>query len=455
MYTISDVNRNLATATVNISILTAPPQFVSFPSGLQATEDLISPRFGGFSGFEIRYSDKKENISVTVKAVSGTVFLSPMLMQFWQPIWRGLSVKKGGEEAEHLILEGHVEVINFALRSIQYLGNENFSGVDAIQVSTRNTNGINKLDVPVFVEPINDPPFICAPESILLGENGDKSLIFDSEKDNFEFFVGDPDLPNFPGGESFFLVTLSVEVSDGFLQTSLPAELINSTELKVKTSYQWQPLQTYVSISRHFMIKATGIRFHATISQCNSVIQNLLYHGGEHGAVLTVKLSDMGYYGCYLDCKESTSMPLHARATINLIKRRPMSSLEAHTLGSAVVIESLVVLLLGLLLLFFTCKCAFLLVNERRRCDGKKSRLFRTQSFKKRIPSANSSDNGCFSRPFGHGSQPNFQRRAIGESSKAMFSSSGSSSSEEQSHQAPSPRLDLIPLEIEKVQTVM
>lgn len=48
-YTISDINGNLATASVNISVLNIPPQFASVPSQLQATEDLISPRFGSLS----------------------------------------------------------------------------------------------------------------------------------------------------------------------------------------------------------------------------------------------------------------------------------------------------------------------------------------------------------------------------------------------------------------------
>jgi hypothetical protein len=45
-YTMSDINGNLATAAVNISVLSIPPQFVSSPSLLQATEDVLSPRFG-------------------------------------------------------------------------------------------------------------------------------------------------------------------------------------------------------------------------------------------------------------------------------------------------------------------------------------------------------------------------------------------------------------------------
>jgi len=45
-YTMSDINGNLATATVNISVLSIPPQFVSSPSELQATEDVVNPRFG-------------------------------------------------------------------------------------------------------------------------------------------------------------------------------------------------------------------------------------------------------------------------------------------------------------------------------------------------------------------------------------------------------------------------
>lgn len=52
--------------------------------------------------------------------------------------------------------------------------------------------------------------------------------------------------------------------------------------------------------------------------------------GGEHGAVLTVTVNDMGRYGCYPDCTEMISMPLFTEATVNLITRRPMSSLLAH-----------------------------------------------------------------------------------------------------------------------------
>lgn len=49
------------------------------------------------------------------------------------------------------------------------------------------------------MEPINDPPFIHVPEIIILKGNEDESLIFDRERDEFEFYIGDPDLPTFPG----------------------------------------------------------------------------------------------------------------------------------------------------------------------------------------------------------------------------------------------------------------
>lgn len=45
-YTFSDKKNNVASGTVNISVLSAPPQFVSLPTLLQATEDVICPRFG-------------------------------------------------------------------------------------------------------------------------------------------------------------------------------------------------------------------------------------------------------------------------------------------------------------------------------------------------------------------------------------------------------------------------
>lgn len=82
---------------------------------------LILTLCSGFAGFEIRYSDMTENISVNLSAISGTILLSPMLMQFWSP-WSVFSVFRGVEEANGLVLDGTVEVVNFGLKSIQYLG---------------------------------------------------------------------------------------------------------------------------------------------------------------------------------------------------------------------------------------------------------------------------------------------------------------------------------------------
>jgi len=83
------------------------------------------------------------------------------------------------------------------------------------------------------------------------------------------------------GGEINFIVEFSLEVNDGLLVTSLPAELINATELKLKNSFLWQPLQTYVTISKHFTVKANGIRFRGTVNYCNSIMQQLFYHVSE------------------------------------------------------------------------------------------------------------------------------------------------------------------------------
>lgn len=67
----------------------------------------------GFTGFGIRYSEMMENVSVTFSAKSGTVLLSSMLMQFWQPMWSGLSVRNGNENMKDLIIEGSIDVINY------------------------------------------------------------------------------------------------------------------------------------------------------------------------------------------------------------------------------------------------------------------------------------------------------------------------------------------------------
>ncbi|KAI3896844.1 hypothetical protein MKX03_028350 [Papaver bracteatum] len=368
-YTISDINNNSASGTVIISVLITPPEFVSLPFQLQATEDVISPRIGGFVGIEIKYSDLLENISVTLSAKSGTVFLSPMLMQFWQPAWSGLVVGRRGNEEKALVLIGGVEAINSALQSIQYLGNENFCGDDAIKASMTNKNGMHDTHVSIFVEPVNDPPFIHVPETIIISGNisTHSSCIFDEKRDKFEFLVGDPDVFCFPGGESHYMITLSLEVSDGILITSLPSYLSNTTELKLQNSYQWQPLQTFVSISKHFTLRAKGVRFRGTLTDCNTAMQQLLYQGEGYGSVLTITANDMGNYGCYPDCADKISLPLFAEATVNLIRSRPMSSGLSHTINSLIVTEFIVISLIGAVLLFYLCRCARLVRKKKKR----------------------------------------------------------------------------------------
>ncbi|GFQ03406.1 protein gamete expressed 2 [Phtheirospermum japonicum] len=381
-YTISDINGNLAFADVDLLILCRPPQFVSIPSNLQATEDVVSPTFGGFFGFEITYSDLDENISVTLSSKSGNVLLSPTPMQFWQPRWDQLSVHKGVEMPYEITLLGSLDAINFALQSIQYFGNENFYGGDTIRVSTINKNGKNDINVPIYVQPINDPPIINIPSFIILDDMRDGILIFGDQTDKFDF-IADPDLQNFPGNRSRFLIMLSMEVSVGLISTSLPAELIGSTEIKMRTSYQWQPLQTFVTISKHFLVKAKGIRFRGSVDDCNTILEQLSYHEGKHGAVLTLAVNDLGNHGCYPNCDEMMSATLFAEVTVNLVKNRPMSSLTAHTLGSAIVIESIVVFSLGLVLLFFICKCARVLVHEKKRQRAEQIELSKYQGSSK------------------------------------------------------------------------
>ncbi|XP_038983820.1 protein GAMETE EXPRESSED 2 isoform X2 [Phoenix dactylifera] len=369
-YTISDINNNVATGTAFISVLCKPPQFVSVPDRLHVTEDVISPKFGGFPGFEIMYSDMKENISVTIRAQFGTVFLAPMPMQLHQPLENILSVCKGGRAGKDLILAGHVEILNYALQLIQYLGNDNFYGHDIINLYAMNKNGIQDAHVPVFVEPVNDPPIINAPKFIFLGkkEATNGLQIFDKQRDLFEFSISDSDIFNFPGNKSHFVYTFSLEVNDGILSTSLPVNLIDTAELKTTSSNQWEPLQTFVTISNHFVLKGKGVRFCGTMGNCNNAMQHLFYQGGNHDDILTVTVNDMGNYGCYPDCTEMMSSPLYSEVTVNLIRRRPVNSMTALLLRSAIIIEIIMMLLLGGVLLLFICKCMKALYRKRSDC---------------------------------------------------------------------------------------
>ncbi|CAM8993172.1 unnamed protein product [Rhodiola kirilowii] len=448
-YTIVDVNDNVAIGSVNISVLIVPPQFASFPELLYATEDMITPKFGGFPGFEIKYSDQNENISVTLHANSGTILLSPMLMQFGQAMWTGLILNMGYGTATDLTLMGNVQAINIALQSVQYLGNGNFSGEDTIQLSTRNKNGINHVKVAVLVEPVNDPPFILVPDYVIL-KQANAARIFNNDSDTPQFSLGDPDVFNFPGGESQFSVVFSVEVSTGFLETKLPAELINTTELKLRKNYHWQPLLNFVTISEHFTVKAKGIRFRGMFSHCREIMQQLLYHGGAHAAILTLTINDLGNYGCHEDCVEKLSKPLFSDATIKLVRRKPMSSLAANTLGSAIICEFMAVSVLGSVLLFYTCKCAKALSNER---SINLSPQTSSSGESQQLPGNNNRKtkfSDCFPNPTLMRRQPlNFRQR----SGRHAYDSPQSSSSH-QLQQSPLPTFSPLSIQKSKSDTV-
>ncbi|KAM0030330.1 hypothetical protein Hdeb2414_s0018g00535901 [Helianthus debilis subsp. tardiflorus] len=81
------------------------------------------------------------------------------------------------------------------------------------------------------------------------------------------------------GNETNFRVMFSVEASIGTFSAKLPAQLIRTTELKLKRSKQWQPLLTFVEISHHFTVnKVTGVRFLGTINECNTLLHQLIYY---------------------------------------------------------------------------------------------------------------------------------------------------------------------------------
>lgn len=88
---------------------------------------------------------------------------------------------------------------------------------------------------------------------------------------------------------------------------------------------------------------------------------------GKHGAVLTVTVNDLGNHGCYPNCNEIMTLSLFA----------------AHAFGAVIVIESISVLCLGLMLLFFICKCAIILLQEKKRQKGQHIELSKIQDSSK------------------------------------------------------------------------
>jgi hypothetical protein len=85
------------------------------------------------------------------------------------------------------------------------------------------------------------------------------------------------DFTNFAGNKSHFSLVFSLEVCEGTLTLSLPAITIPTVEMKTGGVNQWQPLQTYVNIDNHFVLKGTAVRFRGTVQDCNNAMQQLHY----------------------------------------------------------------------------------------------------------------------------------------------------------------------------------
>ncbi|VAI32663.1 unnamed protein product [Triticum turgidum subsp. durum] len=369
-YTVSDKHGNVVSGTVFIYVLCRPPQFISLPKQLHVTEDIIGPKFGGFPGIEMTYSDTSENISVIVRAQHGNVLLAPVPMKLQHLFDDTLSISRVGRSSQALKIQGMVEEINGALKYLQYIGNEDFYGDDVIMLYARNRNGRHRDELHVSVEPVNDPPVILAPKSIFLGgkESRDGYQIFDKQRDPFEFSIVEPDLRWYPGNRSHLLLVLSFEVFEGTLMMTLPASLVGRAELKTGGSNQWQSLQTYVAIAHHLVLRGTGIRLRLDVADCNSAMHRLFYQGGpSHATSLSITVNDLGNYGCYPDCSEMMSRPLQAEKTVQLSKRKAMNSTRAILTGSAIAIEILAMLCLGGVLLYFLVKCMCALRIERTR----------------------------------------------------------------------------------------
>lgn len=89
---------------------------------------------------------------------------------------------------------------------------------------------------------------------------------------------------------------------------------------------------------------------------------------------------------CLLNCPIDTKHCFIANKK-GIIKKLMLALLCGTVLGSAIVVESIVVFSLGVLLLYFMCKCALVLIHEKRRQKAPDIELSKVQSSSKRTVS--------------------------------------------------------------------
>ncbi|KAI5070146.1 hypothetical protein GOP47_0014489 [Adiantum capillus-veneris] len=437
------------TALATIFVVKHPPIIVSIPEALEICEEGSTPIKSGDKAFMIFYSEAPLPVAYAqISTDYGHLQTTENFDLSWEPsqiYTTSTSVESNNSLSNSTTLElvGESDEINSALNALVYTGALNFHGYDKVWLSIKDEAGLGEeASIIVKVKHINTPPIITSYPFILVDSNTGNFLagIDDIGRETYNAsFISVVDYDFDESNDDTSQLEILIQVEEGSLILTLPENRTSSTEVRHEDSYHWSPLPTAVFENHVFTTQAQGIKFRATLEECNNALQELRYNGTVDSTTLLIKANDLGHSGMDSMCSTENN-PLSVEKQLILVFIKPMPLQTLYSSWSKVVMRTRALLVVGILMVFTFMAliiCLFILVacRQRRSKQKVKGYLYQESNMDASrfynpmwIPSAPSSPKFEFlnsSNPHHYNLQKNALKQGLSDAHEEMEASLG------------------------------
>ncbi|MCO5595656.1 hypothetical protein L7F22_049701 [Adiantum nelumboides] len=289
--------------------------------------------FSGDKAFTIFYSAAPLPVAYAqISADYGHLQTTGNFDLSWEPSYMyttSISVEKDNTLSNSTILElvGESDEINSALDALVYTGALNFHGYDKIRLSIKDEAGLGEeAFITMKVKHINTPPIISSYPFILVDSNTGNLLagIDDIGRETYNAsFISIEDNDFSDSNDDTSQLEVLIQVEKGNLILTLPENRTSSTEVRHEESYHWSPLPTAVFENHVFTTQAQGIKFRATLEECNNALRDLRYNGTVDSTTLRLKVNDLGHNGMDSICSTENN-PLSVEKQLTFVFSKPL-----------------------------------------------------------------------------------------------------------------------------------
>ncbi|KAH7277064.1 hypothetical protein KP509_39G032500 [Ceratopteris richardii] len=360
-----------------------PPRILSKPSPLEVCAESSLPIKSGDKTFTVFYSDAPLPIAYAQIAADfghletiATGGLSWTHSKTYSNSWP-VEAAKAISKSVVLEIVGEMDDINLGLNALVYTGAQDFFGYDTVSVSVKDIAGLGEeASIRIKVKRVNNPPIITSYPYILV------------DSQNGSFIAGINDLGREIYNDSLIEIMdydieaenetcqleILIQVENGNVSVMLSENITESTELKQEGSYHWSPLSAAVLENDLFTAQAQGIKFRASLLECNKALKTLSYNGTTDGVPLLIQVNDLGHWGMDSVCStESYPRSTEKQMTLVFSVKQLLQMLQSSQNKAMTTAKLLLALGVLTILIFITfIICCFILVAWKRRKSKEK-----------------------------------------------------------------------------------